>query len=211
MKPFIDIDSFIGLLNYAHLTGKSPEAATVKVEGKDFTAFLIMKTEQDYKQNFTIEFLLKFEHKKRDEKDEIFQREFKIEHHPKEKSRHTEPHVQLYIHGPGKSDKVGELWITLPLETEEEYSDCIKGFFYILEEIIGKCERNLEKQMLNLTEIKKLAEQKKFLKSKIALSLKSKGIEYQNPDGEKIILSPKNVNEILSKDQSLLSFFEAKQ
>lgn len=116
--------------------------------------------------------------------------------------------MQLYIHGPGKSDKVGQLWITLPLEGDGEYSKCIEGFFYILKEIMGKCEHNLEKQMLNLAEIKKLSEQKEFLKGKITLSLKTKGIEYQNPKGEKIMLSPKNIGKTLVKDQSLLPFFE---
>jgi len=207
MKPFIDMGNFITYLNQKHIVAKSTEITTVSASGTGFTAFLIMKSKQDYRENFTVEFVLKFEYKKNKQEGAVLQKEFKIEHHPEEKSRHTDPHVQLYIHGPAEGDKLGEMWINLPLKEEKEYIKCIEGFFYVLEDVIKKCEIGLEKELLDVEEIKKLLEPKKFLIGMIKHSLENKGIEYQNPKGEKMILKPGKLDRLLEKDQSLLPFF----
>lgn len=86
MKPFIDIENFTAYLNQGHIVNKTIEVTTVSASGKDFTAFLIMKAKQDYQENFTVEFVLKFEYKENNQKGAVLQKEFKIEHHPKEKS-----------------------------------------------------------------------------------------------------------------------------
>jgi hypothetical protein len=207
MKPFIDIENFVKFFNQAKIQFRTNEVVTINISNIDFSASLIMRSQHDYKENYTIEFVLKFDHKKHSREGYIFQREFTIEHHPEQKSSHTKPHVQLHIHGPSPKEKVGELWITLPLKTEKEYTACIEGFLLILKKVINICEPGLEKFMLNTREIEKLARQKDFLIQKITESLVANGIEYENPEGKKTFLSPQNINSIVTKDQTLLPFF----
>ena len=128
MKYFIDLNQFKKYLK--NIAIDTEDTAVVIIEKEGYKAVILMESRLDYKERITVEFSIKFEYKK-EHKEKIFQREFKIEHHPEDKSTHTEPHVQIYGHGPATEDKVGELWITLPLEKEEDYIKCIEGFFNI--------------------------------------------------------------------------------
>ena len=118
MKYFIELGRFKKYLK--NITIDTEDTAVVIIEKENYKAIILMESRLDYKERIAIEFSIKFEYKK-EHKEKIFQREFKIEHHPEEKSTHTRPHVQIYGHGPIKEDKVGELWITLPIEKEEDY------------------------------------------------------------------------------------------
>ncbi|MFH1175053.1 MAG: hypothetical protein V1725_08035 [archaeon] len=206
MTKRINLNEFIKYFNRKSLQEATQDAARITITRKDFTAILLMLSQQDYKQEYTIQFLLKFEHRKTKEEG-IFQREFSIEHHPTP-SKHSKPHVQVHIHGPDPTDKVGELWITLPLKKDAAYKTCIEGFFSILENIIRQCEPGLEEVMLDITEVQKLTQQKTFLHESIQESLRTKDILYQQPDGTKILLTPKNITGLLNKDQALLPFFQ---
>src|SRR3989338_7299728 len=160
MNFFIDLNQFKKYLK--GITIDTEDTAVVVIEKNDYRATILMESRVDYKKRITLELSIKFEYKKK-QKEKIFQREFKIEHHPEEKSTHTKPHVQIYGHGPLHEDKVGELWITLPIETEEDYIRCIEGFLNILPEMINLCEKCLEKDMLNCGLLQNLKVQKEFL------------------------------------------------
>jgi small nuclear ribonucleoprotein (snRNP)-like protein len=166
-----------------------------------------MLTEYHYKEQYTIRFTLKFEHKKYGLTGQIFQKEFIIEHHSEEKG-HKGPHLQLHIHGPAPEEKVGEIWITLQLKNEKEYIGCIKGFLHTLKTVINKCEPGLEEEILNIKEIETLITERQLLLTKIFESLNTKGIEYQPSNKNKIHLTPKNITKILEKDITLIPFFK---
>jgi len=168
MKYFIDLNQFKKYLK--NITIDTEDTAVVVIEKKNYRAVMLMESRMDYKERITIEFSIKFEYK-REQKEKVFQREFKIEHHPEDQSTHTKPHVQIYGHGPAAEDKVGELWITLPIENEEDYVKCIEGFLNILPDMVSSCEEGLESDMLNIELLKDLEKQKVFLLTKINVYL----------------------------------------
>jgi hypothetical protein len=203
---FIDTTQFREYFNQEYINIDTLEEIGVKVEDSDRnTSILVMKSKQDYDTHFTIKFKLSFEHKKSKE-GKVIQKEFSIEHHPANKI-HFNPHLQFRIHGPVPENKVGEMWITLDLDKDDDYVSCIKGFFFILEEVIKKCESGLEEKILDITEVRKLEKCKENLNLKVQFSLKNNKIEYVNPEGEKIYLNPKTLTPILEKDNTLLPFF----
>ena len=182
---------------------------TTSFNGDDFSAILLMRSEHDRVNDYTIEFVLKFEHKKYGEVGSILQKEFKIEHHTDDKSKHIKPHVQLHIHGPLVDNKIGEMWINLDLKDETEYLKCIEGFFYLLEEVINLCEDGIAGNILNIEEVKKLDVEKKILLDKINHSLQNNEIEYKDPNGKTTILNPRRMRRIVDKDNTLLPFFSS--
>jgi len=207
MKIFIDPANFEIYFNLNNVGVRTIDTYSVDIQKEDVYASLIMQAIQDYKEYVTIEFVLRFENKKITSEGRVFQREFSIEHHPPEKSQHTEPHIQLYIHGPLFEEKIGKLWINLPLENKEAYNKYIKGFFFILKEIIEKCDPGLEKSILNTREVMRLTEQKNYLKRNINYSLKHNKIEYKPPEGKSRILKFQELPMLLKKDTSLILFF----
>jgi len=204
MKYTIDLGQFKKYLK--NITIDTEDTAVVVIERPDYRATILMESRTDYKERTTVEFSIKFEYKKA-EKQRIFQREFKIEHHPEDKSTHTEPHIQIYGHGPLKEEKVGELWITLPIKEENEYVRCIEGFLNILPKIINLCEKGLEKDMLELELIKNLEEQKEFLIDKINESLNNELIEFKDVQGKRLIVDPKRLPRILEQDKIIKHLF----
>lgn len=207
MKPFIDIEQFMPFFNENQLVTKTTNTATLNVKHAEYTATIILLAEHDYQESYTIQFLLRFEHKYHKDGKMGFQREFSIEHHPATKSPHTTPHVQLHIYGPAREQKIGKLWITLPFETETEYTACIKGFIHALSSIITTCEPGLEQDLLHLDLVMNLTNERDLLMHKIAQSLITKGIEYEYPDGTREFLNPQNIKLILKKDTTLIPFF----
>lgn len=204
MRYSIDLNQFKKYLK--NITIDTEDTAVVVIEKEDYKATILMESRLDYKERITIEFSIKFEYKK-EKKEKILQREFKIEHHPEDKSAHTKPHVQIYGHGPAKEEKVGELWITLPIEREADYVRCIEGFLNILPKMINLCEKGLEKDMLQTELLKALDEQRKFLTAKINESLKNELIEFKDADGRKIVVDPKRLKRLLEQDRILLPLF----
>src|SRR3989338_7412495 len=63
MKAFIDVGRFPPYLNAASITLIKPGLITVEVKGKEFAASLIVSAEQDYAEDYTLQFVLRFEHK----------------------------------------------------------------------------------------------------------------------------------------------------
>lgn len=206
MKYFIDINQFKKYLK--NITIDTEDAAVVTIEKENYRATILMESRLDYKERVTVEFSIKFEYKK-EYKEKIFQREFKIEHHPEDKSTHTKPHVQIYGHGPIKENKVGELWITLPLETEEDYTKCIEGFLNILQRMISLCEKGLESDMLNIELLQNLEKQREFLLEKINESLRNELIEFKDIEGRRLIIDPKRLPRLLEQDKMLLPLFSS--
>lgn len=204
MNYFIDLNRFKKYLK--NITIDTEDTAVVTIEKENYTASILMESRIDYKQRVTVEFSIKFEYKK-ELKQKIFQREFKIEHHPEEKSTHTQPHVQIYGHGPASEDKVGEIWITLPIHDEKEYVACIEGFLNVLPRMIHLCEKELEKDMLNLELLKHLTKQRIILLSKINESLVKELIEFRNAQGQKLLVNPQNLPKLLDQDKILLPLF----
>ncbi|MBU0629192.1 MAG: hypothetical protein KKC75_08450 [Nanoarchaeota archaeon] len=204
MRCLIDFNQFKKYLK--NITIDTEDTAVVIIEKPNYRATILMESRLDYRERITVEFSIKFEYK-RQHKEKIFQREFKIEHHPEDKSTHTRPHVQIYGHGPVKKDKVGELWITLPIEKEEDYVKCIGGFLNILQDMITLCEEGLENDMLNISLLKELEKQKEFLLIKINESLKNELIEFKDPEGKKLIVNPKKLLRLLDQDRILLPLF----
>ncbi|MBI5390274.1 hypothetical protein HZB02_02195 [Candidatus Woesearchaeota archaeon] len=207
MKPFIDIERYVKYFNQ-DMVQRSHLTATINKSGRDYSASLLMRTKHSYDENYTLEFNLAFEHKQHGETGVHLQKGFRIEHHPPGKSRHEQPHVQIHIHGTTVPQKVGKLWITLPLPSDVEYHECIEGFFGALKDIIAVCQEGLQEEMLNLPEINKLATQKAFLLDKIHHSLLHNKIEYEDASGNIQILTPDTLPKILKKDTALLPFFK---
>lgn len=205
MKAFIDVGRFLQYLNPSSITLRKPALIALEVRKKEFTASLIVSAEQHYKEDYTLQFMLRFEHKK-PQAEGIMQREFTIEHHPPGRGHHA-PHVQIHVHGPAPDEKKGELWITLPLSEEGEYIASIEGFLAILEEVISLCQPGLEHELLNIKEVRTLLDRKAFLLGKIGESLRTKGIEYQSPDGARAFLTPRTAPRLLKTEQTLLPFF----
>ena len=174
----------------------------------DHTSSIAIRSERDFHTQITIEFSLKFEHHKYEPKETVFQKEFFIEHHPKEKSRHSKPHVQIHIHGADSENKVGKVWINLELDGDGQYKTCIKGFFNVLDEIINRCKEGLDIELLNKELVQSLTSERELLLSKIKESLRNRSIEYKPPKGKTIILTPSNIARLLGKDKTLLPLFE---
>ena len=207
MKFLIDTNNYLEYLNENATVSYGSGTAVVAVKGDGYSGSLLMRTEQDTKNNVTLKFNLKYEYNEYPDGVMAFQREFMIEHHPGDKSVHVEPHVQICIHGPKADNKVGEIWITLELKNDEEYKSCIKGFFYVLEEVMKACKDGIEKELLNVNEVNKLKEQRTFLIGKIKDSLLTNGIELKSSKDEKITINANKLKQLLKKDQSLLPLF----
>ncbi len=205
MKPFLNIQEFLPFFNQENLVSTGT-AGSVTVKDEDYTASLAMRGQQSLNENHTVRFTLKFEHK-RHLAEQVFQREFLIEHHHDE--RHGGPHVQVHIHGPAPEHKVGELWMTLPLATEEDYTRCIKGFFNALEPVIESCQPGLVDELLNREEVERLTKERAFLVAKISESLRNKGIEYKDARGNKTLLAPANVERLIRRDATIEPLFLA--
>lgn len=184
------------------------EQTTILVE-KDFLdktkSSILITNKPDYREQINIEFTMRFAHHKYQE-EKIFQRDFAIEHHPPDKSRHNKPHLQIKIHGPENEDKVGKLWLTLILredDDDKEYEKCIKGFMYALDEIADICKDGLDEELLNTEKIEELKPEKEFLMNKIKESLETKGIEFQSPEGETYFVTGEKTSKLIAQDKTL--------
>ena len=205
---FIKAEDFKEFLNPLQIKRDGPDAVFVEVNvPNEYTSSILIQSKRDYIERITIEFSVKFSHHEHEEEG-MFQREFSIEHHPPERSRHDKPHLQFHIHGLNPEQKVGKIWLTLDLESDEEYEKCIEGFFYVLEEIAEICRDDLDDKLLNKPEIYKLTKQKELLLSKIQESLKTKGIEYEFPDGTEEKIYQDNIEKITSQDKTLIPLLE---
>lgn len=198
----ITAQNFKKFLNEHNITVNEPTAIVVSKATSDHRSSITITNSSDVVEEITIEFSLRFEHHEFQE-ETIFQRDFAIEHHPEDKSRHAKPHLQIKIHGSQSHNKVGQLWLTLELEYDEEYERCIKGFICVLENIADICKEDLDKELLNLEEVKKIRPEEDFLLEKAKTSLEKNGIEYKDADGNKLIVTSENIAEIIQKDPTL--------
>ena len=200
----INAQDFKEYLNKNNLKRDTLNAVLVKKQfSDDSNSSILITNEPDYREQINIEFSMRFEHHEY-QKETVFQRDFAIEHHPPEKSEHTDPHLQIKIHGNDSNDKVGKLWLTLTLKDDEEYERCIKGFICVLDEITHICKKNLDKELLDLSEIKKIQPEKEFLMNKVKESLEANGIKYKPSEGKKYVISGKNISKILKQDKTLI-------
>jgi len=206
LSAFIDPADFQECFNRNHLVSSHENVVLVQASGKGFRSSILFRREHDYGGQITIEFLLKFAHHEHEE-GRVFQREFSIEHHP-ERSGHALPHLQFHIHGPQEENKVGRAWVTIALKNDDEYVSCIKGFIGLLAEVAEACRPGLSGELLDLAVVNRFGKERRLLLDKVAASLKSDGVEYQYPNGERAFLTPKNVEAVARQDFSLLPFFK---
>lgn len=200
---FVTASEYKEYLNPESIKQDEENLVLAEVNSDEFNSSILITTENDYKELITIDLRVKFKH--HDKSDEgIFQREFSIEHHPENKSRHEKPHLQFHIHGFNPDQKIGKLWLTLDLDNDEEYESCIKGFFSVLEDIADSCNEQLDDKLLNKIEISKLSEQRTLLLSKVKSTLETKGIECHFSDGEKEIIFLRDIGKLTSKDKTLI-------
>jgi hypothetical protein len=204
-------EDFVIYLNPESIQQSQPNIVLAKAEGDDdYKSTILIKSTQNYEEQITIEFSTRFEHHEFSPDSCIFQREFAIEHHPEDTSTHTKPHLQLRIHG-SEEEKVGKIWLTLELESDEEYETCIKGFFCILESIAENCRKELGEELLDLEELDKIEDSKQFLLNKIKETLQNNGLEFESPNGQKEQIYFDGINKITSQDKSLLPLFSFEQ
>jgi hypothetical protein len=205
----ITADDFKKYLNENNITLDTPNNLIVKKEiPNDHSSLIHIQSEQDYNEYITIEFSLKFQHHEFEPEGRVFQREFAIEHHPENKSTHTKPHLQFYIHGTNDDNKVGDLWLTLELENDDEYESCIKGFLTMLDDIADICKEGLDEELLNTRLLETLTAEKQLLLAKIKNSLLNNKLEYTNSEGVKMIITPENIPKITARDNTLIPFFK---
>lgn len=202
----MNAEDFKEYLNENNIERSTPTRIFVKTEeqGKCKSSILI-RNEANYREQINIEFAIKFQYTKYEE-EENFQRMFTIEHHHEAKSTHTDPHLQIKIHGPKGNDKIGQLHIILNLNKDnedEEYETCIRGFIYKLEEIISITKEGLDKELLNTIKIQELQYEKQFLMSKIEDSLKTKGITLKFPNKTQQTISKEQITQLMKQDKTL--------
>ena len=116
----INAEDFKKYLNKENI--KRDEQTAILVEkrfSKKSKSSILITNEPDYRKQINIEFTMRFKHHEY-QKESIFQRDFAIEHHPPNKSRHDKPHLQIKVHGPKNEDKIGKLWLTLMLKEDNE-------------------------------------------------------------------------------------------
>lgn len=204
-------EDFAIYLNPESIKQNQPNIVLAKAqENENYKSTILIKSTQDYEEQITIEFSTRFEHHELSSDICIFQREFALEHHPEDISRHTKPHLQLRIHG-SEEEKVGKVWLTLELDSDDEYETCIKGFFCVLEKIAENCKKELGEELLDLDELKKLEDSKLFLLNKVKETLQTNGLEFESPDGKKEQIYFDKINKITSQDKSLLPLFNFEQ
>lgn len=208
---FIKADDFKEFLNPSQIKEERPDLVLAeKIVPEEYTSSILIKSKRDHNELITIAFTLKFLHREHQEEGDIFQREFSIEHHEADKSRHDTPHLQFHIHGANPDQKIGKLWLTLDLENDEEYEQCIEGFFYVLEDIAHACREELDDDLLNKTEIHKLTAQRTLLSEKIQETLITRGIEYEFPNGSTETIYLEGIERITSQDKTLIPLLEGK-
>lgn len=206
---FVKADDFKEFLNPLHITRDSPDIVLVeKNTPKIHDSSILIRSERNHNELVTINFTVRFKHHEHQEGGNIFQREISIEHHPTEESRHDQPHLQFHIHGVNPGQKVGKLWLTLNLENDSEYERCIEGFFSVLADIAQNCRPALDDELLNKPEVKKLAKQRISLWQKTVDSLRTRGAEYEFPDGHRETIYIDDIKRITSQDRTLVPLLE---
>ncbi len=204
----INAEDFKKYLNEDNLKIDEPQQLLVETKFSNRSKSSILITnDADYREQINIEFIMKFKHHQYQDEN-VFQRDFSIEHHPLGKSDHDKPHLQIKIHGPAKEDKIGKIWLTLILNEDDddlEYEKCIKGFMCVLEEITEICKEGLDKELLDLKQIEELKPDKEFLMYKIKESLETDGIEFLSAeDGSKRnFVTGKDISDIIKLDKIL--------
>lgn len=202
----INPSDFRDYLNQENITEETPNILLVKKEvPAEYKSSILIKNELDYEELITLEFSVRFEHHEYNE-NSIFQRQFAIEHHSKN-STHTKPHIQIKIHG-DQEQKVGQLWLILELESEDEYEDYIKGFFSLLEDIMRYCRVDICKDLLDEEKISTLIQERDLIIGRIRNTLVKNGIKYEFPDGTTKQIYLDNIEEVTLQDPTLIPLLD---
>lgn len=121
-------------------------------------------------------------------------RNYAIEHHLNQEL-HNYPHLKLRFH----SERIGQLFLKIDIDSKEDYIKVIKGFIFQIKKILEKFERirpNIVREILVLDLVNKLEKEYNHFLKKIDESIAKHNVEFQKKIDGSLLDNVKN-NDLL--------------